>query len=276
MCTATRWRCRNSQLALILDLEDLLATRGRVRDVELHKTTQTTTSTATSQRVRHCLAPAASNGALTPRPRPRPAPHARLPAKSRKTVHRPRRQLYTICASRRQCVLANSAVPTAIPVGSHDASLPSTEHTRMQRVLYALPQFCPGARDPMLTRSLQSARNCVRCRPPARFDPRAPPPSPPAARVRERVRESACAGSASRSRRVRAALAPKLRAAAAVRALCAIASPVAVPSALRREPGRGAHLHLDACLPAQALLEHEVKKTRGSSLPLTLRKPHSN
>ena len=145
-------------------------------------------------------------------------------------------------------------------------------HTRMQRVLYALPQFCPGARDPMLTRSLQSARNCVRCRPPARFDPRAPPPSPPAARVRERVRESACAGSASRSRRVRAALAPKLRAAAAVRALCAIASPVAVPSALRREPGRGAHLHLDACLPAQALLEHEVKKTRGSALPLTLRK----
>jgi hypothetical protein len=34
------WRVRNSQLALILNLEDLLATSGRVRDVELHTETR--------------------------------------------------------------------------------------------------------------------------------------------------------------------------------------------------------------------------------------------
>jgi len=36
----THGECRNSQLALILNLEDLLATSGRVRDVELHTDTR--------------------------------------------------------------------------------------------------------------------------------------------------------------------------------------------------------------------------------------------
>ena len=242
----THGECRNSQLALILNLEDLLATSGRVRDVELHTETRNShTNTETgpvnfrpntllTHFLDHCSwrksLPVKSQDDSATSSQPA-ADHLCKQAAAR---------------ARESCCLCADPAPGVLRVAAHrpthtagrESCFRSERPARAQQARY-----CRAASSLFEPLSHDCLKHSSAARPPSRI---APAPHSQRRRVRAscaaHVGVWPCGDGAETAQSCRRPISRyKSRRFTA-------------PSSLHREPGCGAHLHLDALSAATLAL----------------------